>query len=305
MLKVILAKGIPASSKSTWAKALMAEEPGKWKRINFDELRETFDAGKYSKENEEMIKKVRDLAVKECLLQGLNCVIDNTNIKDKGRNFKHICNLVRQMNIDVVVEEKPFFVGLYEAIARDAARPKPVGEQVIKEMFDASGGNKFQFYVGQVKEFSKREMKVVQDKNLPKAVIFDLDGTCCDISHRSSPYAAEQCLNDSPHEHTINIANMYFEKGYHIIFCSGREQKFEELTREWLNKFIPFKHYDLFMRPVGNTEKDYVVKENIFNECIKDKYYVEAVFDDRKQMKSLWWRLGLNIFGVGDPDSDF
>ena len=39
MQKVILLKGLPASGKSTWAKAVVEQGKGQYKRINKDDLR--------------------------------------------------------------------------------------------------------------------------------------------------------------------------------------------------------------------------------------------------------------------------
>jgi len=55
MKKVILTKGLPASGKTTWAKKVLKDNPGAYKRINKDELRLMLDGGKWSHDNEKFI----------------------------------------------------------------------------------------------------------------------------------------------------------------------------------------------------------------------------------------------------------
>ena len=45
MKKVILTRGLPGSGKSTWAKQMLDEKPGHYKRINKDDLRAMLDNG--------------------------------------------------------------------------------------------------------------------------------------------------------------------------------------------------------------------------------------------------------------------
>lgn len=78
MPTLFLTKGLPASGKSTWAKALV-EETGA-KRINKDDLRAMVDLGKWSPENERLITKIRNQAILTCLLEGADVVVDETSI---------------------------------------------------------------------------------------------------------------------------------------------------------------------------------------------------------------------------------
>jgi len=43
----------------------------------------------------------------------------------------------------------------------------------------------------------------------------------------------------------------------------------------------------------------------LYEKCIKGKFNVNAVFDDRLQVCRMWHELGLPLFRVGDPDADF
>ena len=56
MKKVLVLKGIPASGKSTYAKQLVKDNPGMYKRINRDDLRHMLDGYKMTNANEKFIK---------------------------------------------------------------------------------------------------------------------------------------------------------------------------------------------------------------------------------------------------------
>jgi hypothetical protein len=73
----------------------------------------------------------------------------------------------------------------------------------------------------------------------------------------------------------------------------------------FIEKHLPGMEYVLLMRKDADFRKDNVVKEEIFNEYIKNKYWVKLVIDDRLSVCQLWFRLGLNLLRAGDPDANF
>jgi hypothetical protein len=52
------------------------------------------------------------------------------------------------------------------------------------------------------------------------------------------------------------------------------------------------------MRGNDDNRCDSIVKEEIYNEYIKDKYNVLAVFDDRDRVVDMWRRIGLPTYQV-------
>jgi hypothetical protein len=50
------------------------------------------------------------------------------------------------------------------------------------------------------------------------------------------------------------------------------------------------------MRELGDSRPDAVVKQEMYEEYIKDKYNVLAVFDDRPSVVAFWRDLGLYVF---------
>jgi tRNA uridine 5-carbamoylmethylation protein Kti12 len=130
VVRVILTKGLPGSGKTTWAKRVIAESPGAYKRVNKDELRVMLDAGRWSPGNERFVEAVRDQIILAAVDAGRHVIVDDTNLDP--RHETHIRRLV-DGRAEVVVED--FDVPLDECIRRDGERPDPVGERVIRQMY--------------------------------------------------------------------------------------------------------------------------------------------------------------------------
>ena len=129
--------------------------------------------------------------------------------------------------------------------------------------------------------------------SLKTVLLCDLDGTIALMNGRS-PYDASNCDMD-----ILNVPVYEVIKDREVIFVSGREDKYKEPTLRFFEKHN-IKYLDLFMRKSGDNRKDSVIKEEIYNEFIKDKYNVLFVLDDRNQVVELWRRLGLTCFQVAD-----
>lgn len=283
--KVIILRGLPASGKSTYARKLLDENPGAYKRLNKDELRVMLDNNHHTTHNEKFIEKVRDLMLVEALLDGKHVIVDDTNLTE--RPVERIKNVVRKFNADhkqqVQVEIKEMNVSLEECLERDKSRDKKVGEQVILKMHrqhilkDNSVGPKHD---------KKHPTYRAQDPSLPKAIICDLDGTLCLMNGRS-PFDASTCDQDLPNIPVINMVNNYHRLGYKIILASGREDLYLQQTQAWLDNH-GIKYEILLMRKSGDFRKDSIIKREIFEHHIEGKYNIDVVLDDRNQVVDLW-----------------
>ena len=93
------------------------------------------------------------------------------------------------------------------------------------------------------------------------------------------------------------IARILKASGLPIIIVSGRTDDCFKETTEWLiNNNIPFD--DLFMRKAGDTREDSIIKKEIFDNHLKNRYNILAVFDDRNRVVSMWRSLGLTCLQV-------
>ena len=57
---------------------------------------------------------------------------------------------------------------------------------------------------------------------------------------------------------------------------------------------------DLYMRLPNDLRKDSIVKQEIYEMCIKDKYNVLFVLDDRDQVVNMWREQGLKCLQVAE-----
>jgi predicted kinase len=146
--------------------------------------------------------------------------------------------------------------------------------------------------------FDELYFRVKQDKTLAKAIIVDLDGTLA-LFDNKNPYERD-FINDRVHEGIKTLLLAYYNSYCGaIILLSGRNDKFKAETIEWLNKNnIPFT--ELHMRKNGDFRKDTIVKQEMFDEFVRNKYDVEFVLDDRNCVVQLWRSLGLNCFQVAE-----
>lgn len=153
---------------------------------------------------------------------------------------------------------------------------------------------------------------------LPKALICDLDGT---LAHRTilfEPFIhmrgwyddEQEVATDEFDEMVLCTIQALADKGYQILFVSGRKEQARQATEQWLETRLG-RPYKLFMRnPEKDTHDGYhdaddKVKYRIFNENIRNNYDVRAVFDDRKRVIAMWEALGLKVFNVGELNDVF
>ena len=56
------------------------------------------------------------------------------------------------------------------------------------------------------------------------------------------------------------------------------------------------------MRQLGDSRRDAVVKGEIFEAEIRDRWRIVGVFDDRQHVVRMWRELGLTVFQVAEGD---
>jgi len=309
MIKLIVTKGTIASGKSTWAKNEVKKNPEKVARISRDDLRNMMNGYILTDSNEKLITKVRDAAIIAALKAGRDVIVDETG--KSSRVFTDICKIVKNLNIDCIVMEKSFYVDLETALERNSKREGTarIPDNIVEKFWKEFGGTQHKFYHPKTETFYKNQNYqqdvLIQDENLPKSLICDLDGSYALIGDRS-PYDASKCdLTDLPNEPVVETVKLFYQAGYKIIFCSGRMNSDREPTVRFIEKHSPGMEYELFMRKTGDTRSDDIIKKEIFENDIKPKYNVRLVIDDRLSVCRLWNSLGLNLFRVGDPDANF
>lgn len=288
-MKIILTKGLPGSGKSSWAKDYQRKHPDTV-LVNKDDLRGMLHQNKWSKHREAFVLEIRNAIIIRALQEGKDVIVHDTNLHPKHKvHMEEIAKLPDlKGKVEILIEDFTT-VPLDICIKRDLQRYGSVGEKVIKDMYR-------QF-------IQPAKTPPVWLDRIPGAVICDLDGTLA-LFGNENPYERDfsKDVINAPVANVLQLNKMHGNK---IILVSGRKDKFEKVTREWLaNNFIEFD--ELHMRktqPEGVQEpKDVLVKEQIYRDHIEGKYNVVMVLDDRDQVVDFWRSQGLTCFQVAYGD---
>jgi predicted kinase len=285
-MRAIVTTGISNSGKTTFTEEFIKNNDN-WVDINRDNLR--FPDGdrdyyhyKFNKNKEKKITEDCYKAIDIAAKLEKNIIISDTNLNE-GR-LKSLVELIEAYNYDV--EVKRFDISFEEAVKRDNQRYGGVGASVITNQWLQLYGEKYE-----------------RDEDLPSVYISDLDGTVAKTNGRGH-FDWDRVDEDLPIPHMVKIIQSLYDSGSEIIFFSGRDGSCENKTRNWIMMNFNIE-YQLFMRHAGDMRKDYIVKEELFNEHIRGIYNVDGVFDDRPQVLRLWLKLGLPLLSVGNPFIEF
>ncbi len=301
MRKVTILKGLPASNKSGWAKEQVAKSNCSIKRVNKDDLRSMLDSSKHSKGNESYVLQLRDHIILTALDLGKSVIVDDTNFNPvHEERIRELVSGYNEgmygneplINNKVQVEVKFFDVSPEECIKRDLKRPNSVGAKVIWNMY-----NEY------LKPEAEKVEPLVQDKKLPRVIIVDLDGTVALKGDRDI-FDYTKVDKDIPNKSVIKVVENYlsYGQGNKIIFLSGREDSCFEKTKIWIKDNIQLMDIEslLLMRKTGDNRNDAIVKKEIFDTHIKDKFYVEFILDDRNRVVDMWRKMGLICLQVAE-----
>lgn len=276
-----MTKGLPASGKSTWAKDLVLRSNGGWKRVNKDDLRAMIDAGKHSNEREKEILAIRDDIIAYHLSHGHSVVVDDTNLSPTHEGTLRTLAKLHSVPFDI----KDFTdVPFGECIKRNRMRTdkEPVPEKVIFDMW---------------KRYIYSPPK--HDPMLPNAVVCDLDGTLAILGNRS-PYDTTTVYDDTVNSVVQQILVSFLDRGYDIIFVSGRKGNCYADTLRWIESKAGFFNPLLIMRGVNDNSSDELVKREIYKNHIEGKFNVMAWIDDRPRViRMARFELCLPVIDVG------
>lgn len=313
MQQILILIGISGSGKSTFAKQFCAENSN-WLRVNRDGLRKSMLAvslneywraeNNFIQRTESLVNEIHNTAIKTALRKDWNVLIDNTHIKLAYIN--QIIKLVSDFKVEI--RFKLIDTPLEECIERDKNRSDQVGETVIREQFEKLQILRKSFNIEQVMTISPSAKEsaalMIQDETLPKCVIVDIDGTVADKGNRIA-YEWSKVGEDIPKLNIIRLVKILKTEGYEIIFFSGRDAVCRPQTLDWLCLHFGWQpaHFQLYMRNENDNRKDSLIKKELFEAQVKDKYFVDFVIDDRNQVVDMWrMELGLVCLQVDYGD---
>lgn len=146
------------------------------------------------------------------------------------------------------------------------------------------------------------------------AIIVDIDGTLSDPSHRKhfiekDPkdwkgfLSSEEILKDGLHKWCSVLIDMLWDKDVKIILLTGRsgDPVTREATKKWLNDYGV--NWDaLIMRPENDYRSDTIIKQELYEKHIKDKYNILFALEDRKQVAHMWRCCGITCLHCAEGD---
>lgn len=143
------------------------------------------------------------------------------------------------------------------------------------------------------------------------AIIIDLDGTLCNVSHRTHfvkttppnwPAFFDACTLDTPNPAVVALYDMARNAGHTILYVSGRPETHRAQTVAWLEAHGVDVYAELLMRPAGDYRQDAIIKRELFDRHISGKYGILFTVDDRAVVCKMWRELGLTCFQVAEGD---
>lgn len=146
---------------------------------------------------------------------------------------------------------------------------------------------------------------------MKSALIIDLDGTLCNVSHRvhfvkesppNWPAFFDACVDDVPSEAIVALYDMARDVGHAILFVSGRPETHRQHTEAWLTRHGLDGYKLLLMRPAGDYRQDALVKRELYEAHIAGRYEVLFVVDDRASVVKMWRELGLTCLQCAEGE---
>lgn len=251
---------------------------------------------------EDLITKMENESITEALKAGFDVVVDATNLNPKTVNRMY--KLAEGAGLSRTdIEFKEFYIPFKEAVERDLARKETgghyVGKHVIQRFYERYYAEKYAAEsLKTVKPF-----RAFQQPDLPGAIICDLDGTLAWMQDRS-PYDGTKVDKDKIDPQLRDLLILLRHMGFTLLFVSGREGTDEcrTKTQKWLESHFDNHDFKLFMRKEKDYRSDEIIKKEIYDTYIKDKYYIATVFDDRNKVVDMWRKEGLLCCQVAEGD---
>lgn len=142
------------------------------------------------------------------------------------------------------------------------------------------------------------------DIQLRDAVIFDMDGTLCDVrsirhllqgpgSFDAFHLASANC---PPHQWVVDAARQVHEDGMAVLIVTARKWRYRNLTAMWLAlNQVPSDA--MWMRRDDDARPDFLVKQGILRQ-IRRLYNPVHAYDDNPNVIDLWDREDIPVTPV-------
>ena len=295
-MKAHIMIGISASGKSTYVKehatsnsVIINNDNARRRFVGINPEDNLWDYYKFDKNVESQVKSETDALINDAFYNNKDLWIDNTNLTAiKNENLK---KFLEQLGYEVHFHNLNISSNINTYLCRNQQRINELKPSVINDQYiRACINNYVDFETG--------------DRVQSRIALVDIDGTVADHCNQRSPFDWSRVSNDRPRPYVIETLKALYNFGSidFIQFLSGRESICYDDTMIWLQNVAGFDmtRHRLLMRQRKDNRKDVIIKSEIYENCIKDKYEIKFVFDDRNQVVDYWWDQKLPVFHVGD-----
>jgi len=143
-----------------------------------------------------------------------------------------------------------------------------------------------------------------------KYIICDIDGVLADHRHRlhfildqdhkdyNQFYAA--MVDDTEYPDMVEFVRG-LRLAHHILFITGRPDKYLDATARWLNDrslFSSYAHQTVLMRKSGDWRKAPIIKQELFESLRIPSSEVLFAIDDDPEVLEMWAKLGIHTLHV-------
>lgn len=137
-----------------------------------------------------------------------------------------------------------------------------------------------------------------------QAVLFDMDGTLCDVrdirwmvargrQERNFGAFHRASVNCPPHEWVVEAARRAERNSFAVPIVTARSEECRGVTSWWLaDHGVPSD--GLWMRPAGDFRPDTAVKAGILRR-LRQAYDIVGAYDDRPEIVDLWKSEGIPV----------
>jgi predicted kinase len=288
---LILTRGLIASGKTTFALAWEAENPNRRRIVCRDDIREelyptTTVRYKYTSQRESHVTARQEDLIKLYNSQCLDICVADTNLNPS--TMARLKNMGTSLGMEVIVEDFTH-IPLVECLQRDAKRINSIGETVIVSMW---------------LRYLKQQSDIVSPYNIThpfrnECIVCDIDGTLANNLHRN-PHNSSDMEKDTIIRNTLSILHAYkyaLGASLPIFYCSGRKEEDREVTYKWLVDNNCPDPDNLYMRPIGDTRKDWRVKEDMAHKVLEQNSILFWL-DDRHSVTTHLRSLGITVHSV-------